>query len=325
MRDIGPTFVLDGARRAARRRLALQRLGRAARRALLPVGSRRRGSRARCSRSKRADRYRAPFVLEGGSIHVDGEGTVLTTEECLLNPNRNPDLSREQIERLLCDYLGAEKVIWLGAGVFDDETDGPRRQPRLLRRARRRAADLDRRRGRSRSTRSRATRASACAARDRRARARARGRHRSPARARSRSPPRRPRGVERVAGNPAAPGRRPHGRLLRQLLHRQRRASCYPLLDERSTSAAAEILPSCFPGREVVGVPAPRDPARRRQHPLHHPAGAGSARLRCQPATPPVAAPPPTDGPRVPPAATRTVTGGAVTRWTPETTLAVRR
>jgi agmatine deiminase len=70
------------------------------------------------------DRYRAPIVLEGGAIHVDGEGTVLTTEECLLNPNRNPELSKEQIERVLHDYLGAEKVVWLGAGVFDDETDG---------------------------------------------------------------------------------------------------------------------------------------------------------------------------------------------------------
>jgi agmatine deiminase len=70
------------------------------------------------------DRYRAPIVLEGGAIHVDGEGTVLTTEECLLNPNRNPERSREQIERVLLDYLGAEKVIWLGAGVFEDETDG---------------------------------------------------------------------------------------------------------------------------------------------------------------------------------------------------------
>lgn len=71
-----------------------------------------------------ADRYRAPIVLEGGAIHVDGEGTVLTTEECLLNPNRNPELSKEQIERTLLDHLGAEKVVWLGAGVFEDETDG---------------------------------------------------------------------------------------------------------------------------------------------------------------------------------------------------------
>jgi len=71
-----------------------------------------------------AARYRAPLVLEGGSIHVDGEGTVLATEECLLNENRNPSLSREQIERALCDYLGARKVIWLGRGVPHDETDG---------------------------------------------------------------------------------------------------------------------------------------------------------------------------------------------------------
>jgi agmatine deiminase len=71
-----------------------------------------------------ADRYRAPIVLEGGAIHVDGEGTVLTTEECLLNPNRNPELSKEQIERALLENLGAEKVVWLGAGVFEDETDG---------------------------------------------------------------------------------------------------------------------------------------------------------------------------------------------------------
>jgi len=71
-----------------------------------------------------ADRYRAPLVLEGGSIHVDGEGTVLTTEQCLLNPNRNPHLDRAQIERLVLDHTGAEKLIWLGDGVIDDETDG---------------------------------------------------------------------------------------------------------------------------------------------------------------------------------------------------------
>jgi agmatine deiminase len=71
-----------------------------------------------------AERYRAPFVLEGGAIHVDGEGTVLVTEECLLNPNRNPELSREQVERGLHDYLGVEKVLWIDRGVFEDETDG---------------------------------------------------------------------------------------------------------------------------------------------------------------------------------------------------------
>ena len=71
------------------------------------------------------DRYKAPFVLEGGSIHVDGEGTVITTEQCLLNNNRNPDLTREQIEGMLHDYLGTTKVIWLPMGwTADDDTDG---------------------------------------------------------------------------------------------------------------------------------------------------------------------------------------------------------
>jgi agmatine deiminase len=68
--------------------------------------------------------YRAPFILEGGAIHVDGQGTLLTTEECLLNPNRNPKLRRAQIESLLQRYLGVREIIWLGRGVFNDETDG---------------------------------------------------------------------------------------------------------------------------------------------------------------------------------------------------------
>jgi agmatine deiminase len=68
-------------------------------------------------------RYRAPFVLEGGSIFVDGEGTLLTTEQCLLHPNRNPGLNREQIEAGLADYLGIDTVVWLQA--FEDrDTDG---------------------------------------------------------------------------------------------------------------------------------------------------------------------------------------------------------
>jgi agmatine deiminase len=70
------------------------------------------------------DRYRAPLILEGGAIHVDGEGTVLVTEQCLLNPNRNPHLSREEIEAQLRAYLGVSTVIWLGEGVVNDETDG---------------------------------------------------------------------------------------------------------------------------------------------------------------------------------------------------------
>jgi len=73
---------------------------------------------------ERLDRYKADFVLEGGSIHVDGQGTLITTEECLLNPNRNPLLSRTEIEAKLQEYLNIEKVIWLGRGVYQDETSG---------------------------------------------------------------------------------------------------------------------------------------------------------------------------------------------------------
>lgn len=66
----------------------------------------------------------APIVLEGGSIHVDGEGTLLTTEQCLLNKNRNPSLGRKDIEDVLKQYLGIKKIIWLKQGLDGDETDG---------------------------------------------------------------------------------------------------------------------------------------------------------------------------------------------------------
>jgi len=69
-------------------------------------------------------RFDAPFILEGGSFHVDGEGTLLTTEECLLSKNRNPHLEKKDIEKLLHAYLGVTKVIWLPRGLADDETDG---------------------------------------------------------------------------------------------------------------------------------------------------------------------------------------------------------
>ncbi len=62
--------------------------------------------------------------MEGGSFDVDGEGTALTTSECLLNPNRNPDCTRPEIERYLVDHLGVEQVVWIPRGVHLDETDG---------------------------------------------------------------------------------------------------------------------------------------------------------------------------------------------------------
>lgn len=70
------------------------------------------------------DVYKAPFILEGGSIHVDGEGTLFTTEECLLHPSRNPDLSKEDIEDLLKTYLNVDKIVWLKDGLYNDETNG---------------------------------------------------------------------------------------------------------------------------------------------------------------------------------------------------------
>ncbi len=64
-----------------------------------------------------------PFVLEGGSIHSDGEGTILVTEACLLSGGRNPQMSKAEITDKLCEYLGAKKVIWLPSGIFNDETN----------------------------------------------------------------------------------------------------------------------------------------------------------------------------------------------------------
>jgi len=72
----------------------------------------------------RLRRFENPMVLEGGSLDVNGRGDLLTTEQCLLNPNRNPHLSRAQIERTLRDYLGVQRILWLGDGIVGDDTDG---------------------------------------------------------------------------------------------------------------------------------------------------------------------------------------------------------
>ncbi len=123
MRDVGPTFVVDGS--GGRRGVdwAFNAWGGTEGGIYWPWKNDDEVAR-KVLEIERAGRYRAPLILEGGSIHVDGEGTVITTEECLLNPNRNPSLTRERIESHLCAYLGAEKVLWLGAGTFNDETDG---------------------------------------------------------------------------------------------------------------------------------------------------------------------------------------------------------
>ena len=68
--------------------------------------------------------FPAHMVLEGGSVDVNGAGTVLTTEQCLLNRNRNPDLDRQAIEERLRGFLGVSQVLWLGQGIAGDDTDG---------------------------------------------------------------------------------------------------------------------------------------------------------------------------------------------------------
>jgi agmatine deiminase len=123
MRDVGPTFVVNarGERRGVDWRFnawggldgGLYRPWdedeRVARKVLELEGS---------------DRYAPALVHEGGAVHVDGEGTALVTEQCLLNPNRNPGLDRARIEACLQAHLGVTRIVWLGEGVPFDETSG---------------------------------------------------------------------------------------------------------------------------------------------------------------------------------------------------------
>ena len=119
MRDVGPTFVVNG---AGQRRGVDWRFN--AWGGIYARWRRDDAVAAQVLAAEHSARYRAPMINEGGAIHTDGEGTLLVTEQCLLNPNRNPQLSVAAIEKLLCEYLGAQQVIWLGAGVINDETGG---------------------------------------------------------------------------------------------------------------------------------------------------------------------------------------------------------
>lgn len=104
--------------------LGIQRLGRAGGWPVFPLGSGQH-DRPKICELERIDTYKAEnFVLEGGSFHVDGEGTVITTEMCLLSEGRNPHLSKPEIEDVLKAYLNVEKVIWVKDGIDPDETNG---------------------------------------------------------------------------------------------------------------------------------------------------------------------------------------------------------
>jgi agmatine deiminase len=118
-RDIGPSFVRDAAGRLAGVDWRFNAWG-----GEYPDYAEDAAFAERILAHLGLERFAAPFVLEGGSIHVDGAGTVLTSEQCLLNPNRNPSMSRAEIEAGLRQFLGVTEVIWLGQGLVDDQTDG---------------------------------------------------------------------------------------------------------------------------------------------------------------------------------------------------------
>ncbi|HSD80616.1 MAG TPA: agmatine deiminase [Solirubrobacteraceae bacterium] len=252
MRDVGPTFVVDdrGGRRGVDWRF--NAWGGLDGGLYFPWARDDEIAHKVCE-VERADRHRAPLVLEGGAIHVDGEGTVLTTEQCLLNRNRNPGLARAEIERHLRDHLGAEKVLWLGAGTLDDETDGhvdnlccfvapgavalhwtddeADPQHAISRDALERLEAMTDARGRRLEV------------------------HRLPLPGPLRITAEEARGVDAVAGTkPRRAGDRLAGSYVNFYVANAR--VVMPLLDDRTDDAARAILAGLFPGREVVGVPA---------------------------------------------------------------------
>ena len=123
MRDCGPTFVVDG--QGGVRGVDWQfNAWDGLRRGLYSSRDQEAQVARKVLEALHFDRYLAPLVLDGGSIHVDGQGTCLTTAECLLNPKRSPQLSKAEIEAQLVEYLNVEKVIWLPRGVYRDESGG---------------------------------------------------------------------------------------------------------------------------------------------------------------------------------------------------------
>ena len=123
MRDCGPTFVIDGKGNVRGIDWIFNAWGGLYNGLYFPWDLDE-GVAPKVFEIERVDYYKAPIVLEGGSIHVDGEGTCITTTECLLSPGRNPDLTQSQIESHLMNYLNVEKVLWIPRGVFHDETTG---------------------------------------------------------------------------------------------------------------------------------------------------------------------------------------------------------
>ena len=252
MRDIGPTFMVDGAGGSRGVDWRFNAWGG------LDGGLYRpwdRDDRAaqKVLEIERLDRYRAPIVLEGGAIHVDGEGTVMASEECLLNPNRNPQLSKQQIEATLFDYLGAERMIWLGRGVDSDETDGHIDNLACFVRPGVVLLTWTDDSGDPQHAISRDALERLDGATD------ARGRTLEVLRIPSPGPM--VASAEEAEGVDAVPGSRPRragDRLAASYVNFYPGTTrvVFPRLDERFDDHAEQVLQSCFPDREVVGIPA---------------------------------------------------------------------
>ncbi len=119
MRDIGPTFMCNGEGGIAGIAWRFNAWGEK-----YPTYAEDAALAGRLLDHLNIERYDAPCVLEGGAFHGDGEGTLIVTESVLLNPNRGGPASRSEMEAVLADWLGIQKVVWLPAGLAEDETDG---------------------------------------------------------------------------------------------------------------------------------------------------------------------------------------------------------
>ncbi|HBD19045.1 MAG TPA: agmatine deiminase [Arenimonas sp.] len=198
-------------------------------------------------------RYAAPIVLEGGSIEVDGEGTLLATRECLLNHDRNPGLSPDELEARLAEYLGVSKIVWLERGVYNDETEG--HIDNLARFARPGLVLLD-----WTDDRDDPQYAISLDAFERLSRATdARGRPLEVVKLPQPGPLYMT--ADEALGVDVVEGTQPRTAGLRLAASYVNFYCCngaviMPLLDERSDAQAAAILAQAFPRRQVVGVPA---------------------------------------------------------------------
>lgn len=124
MRDVGPTFVINQAGQVRGIDWRFNAWGGLVDGLYFPWDKDDKIAKKVCEIENKDYYSLESFILEGGSIHSDGEGTVIVTESCLLHESRNPELSKAQIEQILKDYLGADKVLWLTEGIYLDETNG---------------------------------------------------------------------------------------------------------------------------------------------------------------------------------------------------------